>query len=266
MKMSQILVATATALLFTTAFAQDEPYGYRCDNCPTAWENLEIEGNNCGGPTQSPIAFSKGDSKGGGKRSGVRVNYGPEFVDPEQTQTNFEWGSEDSVYTLVLGRETYFFQQFHFHTTAEHVVNGERSDLEMHFVHKTADGSKSAVLALFIQEGRFNPAFAPLTGELPGVDDAFLNLRALLPRSLSAYAYTGSTTTPPCSADVEWRLLKKPVTLSEAQIDALQNEIRIVNDGFDNNRPIQNREGRRILMARHGGSDEDDDDDGDDDD
>jgi carbonic anhydrase len=251
-KMTVLALASGVLLLTGKGvFAEDQGYGYRCDTCPTNWEYLHIEGNNCGGIEQSPIAFSGGDAKG--KSSPVRASYGGEYVEPEQTQTNFEWGAEESGYSIRVNGRDYFFKQFHFHTTSEHVVNGERSALEMHFVNKTDDG-KAAVLALFIQPGRHNPALAPITDQLPGAVDAnaFVDLKAILPRKMTTFAYEGSTTTPPCSANVQWRLAKTPITMSEAQIDAIRNEIWTVNDGFDNNRPIQNREGRKIKSTNKG--------------
>lgn len=227
--------------------AQDEEYGYTCENCPTNWENLDIDGNNCGEPNQSPIAFSAGDARGA-RSARVEVDYSFESVEPDFTLTNIEWGNEASSYSVWLKGKAYVFQQFHFHTTGEHVVNGERADLEMHFVNKTSEGA-TIVLTVLIDAGEENAAFYPITENLPGAEAAIVDLRALLPKKLTAYAYTGSTTTPPCSADVEWRLFKTHVELSQDQIEAIRNDIREINAGFDNNRTIQNREGRNISVT-----------------
>ncbi len=230
-----------------SAFAQDEPYAYACENCPANWENLAIDGNSCGGDNQSPIAFDASSTRGA-RSARLTLTYGTELVEPDMTLTNIEWGADASASSVRWNGEEYFFSQFHFHTTAEHVINGERSDLEMHFVNKTAEGA-ALVIGVSILVGAENGAFEPVTAALPGADLAVVDLRALLPGNLSAYAYTGSTTTPPCSANVEWRLLRNPVELSQAQIDAIRNELWAINDGFDNNRPIQNREGRRVSTT-----------------
>ena len=228
----------------------DKEYGYACKTCPSNWANLDyIEGNNCGGPRQSPIAFSFGDTRGKG-RSRLKVEFGHEFVSPEETATNIEWGNENSHNTVRFKGRDYTFQQYHFHTTAEHVVNGERSNLEMHFVNKTPDGA-TQVLAVFIETGDKNEAFQPIIDNLRGAEDPVVDLRALLPEKLAAFGYTGSTTTPPCSADVDWRLFKMPVELSAKQIAAIEHAIFDINHGFDNNRPIQNREERPITGPRH---------------
>ena len=250
-----------TSIGFTAAFligvvgaasatgTPDDDYGYACENCPSNWENLHIDGNNCGGPRQSPIAFSFGDTRGQG-RSRLKVDFGHELVSPEETTTNIEWGNDNSHNTVRFNGKDYAFQQFHFHTTAEHVVNGERSNLEMHFVNKTPDGA-TLVLAVFIETGDKNEAFQPIIENLKGAKDPVVDLRALLPEKLAAFGYTGSTTTPPCSADVDWRLFKMPVELSAEQIAVVEHDILEINHQFDNNRPIQNREGRAITGPRH---------------
>jgi carbonic anhydrase len=247
-----LLAALALApsfLLGAAAIAQDD-YGYACVNCPANWLALDIEDNNCGGPYQSPIAFSDGDVKGKDKPK-LEADYGnDEQVSPEFTLTNIEWGDEDpGSNTVELDGETYEFQQFHFHTTAEHVVNGERSDLEMHFVNNTSGGA-TLVLAVFITEGEENDAFSPITDSLPGPEEVVVDLQGLLPKKRDSYRYSGSTTTPPCSGGVQWNLFKKPVELSWEQIESIQEEIWDINAGFDNNRTIQNREGRKIRKGK----------------
>lgn len=261
-------LAFTVLLLFGTPAGAEDDYGYACVNCPTNWLELDIEDNNCGGSKQSPVAFSFGDARSK-HLPRLKIHFGKrELVDPEFTTSNIEWGDVEPGDNVVrLDGETYAFQQFHFHTTAEHVINGERSDLEMHFVNKTSDGS-TLVLAVFIKAGAYNRAFEPITDSLPGPEEIIVNLRALLPKKLSSFRYTGSTTTPPCSGGVEWNLLSKHVELSDDQIEAIRGDIWDINLGFDNNRPIQNRERRKIMTGKnsHGKGDDDRWDDDDDDD
>ena len=53
--------------------------------------------------------------------------------------------------------------------------------------------------------------------EIPGVQ---VNPASLLPRDLSYYTYAGSLTAPPCDESVTWFILKTPVEISQAQINA----------------------------------------------
>ncbi len=242
---------------FDGASAQD-PWGYACENCPA---------NNCAGPDQSPIAFSDSDVTSKRRAAPLRVRYGPTEFEPEVLTTNIEFKPVESNAVRFKGT-TYEFQQFHFHTTAEHVIRGERSNLEVHFVNQAPDGSL-LVIAVFIREGRMNEAYLPITdwfAELAATNDPNAPdhpdvnpLRALLPRKLASNRYVGSTTTPPCTGGVQWILLKQHVKLSADQIADIRGSsptfsLLGLNDGFDNNRPVQNREGRKIIMpARRGG-------------
>lgn len=250
-----MLAASAFALsAFATSMASaQESFGYACTDCPASWPTLDILNNNCGGSLQSPIAFSRGDAKFKRRHSRLSVDYGEDVRLLEETlSTNIEWKDEmigDN--TVRLRGSSYEFLQFHFHSTAEHVVNGERSDLEMHFVNQAADESL-LVLAVFIKEGDENAAFDPIITSLEtaGEQDVHVDLRALLPRRLASFRYIGSTTTPPCVGGVRWVLLKQHVELSGDQMKVVQDEIRDINGGFDNNRTIQNRERRVIRMVR----------------
>lgn len=256
------------------AMSSEIEFGYDCEDCPAAWPEVDTGDriNNCAGPDQSPIALSFGDGK---KRKipKLRVNYGRSVVLTEEVlSTNVEWFDESSSNSIRLGGKTFNFLQFHFHSAAEHVVNGERTPLEMHFVNQAADGAL-AVLAVFIEEGRYNRDFEAIVESIGNEEEEDLitvDLDNLPPNRLGSFRYIGSTTTPPCVADVQWVLLKDPIELAEEQIEAIQDEIRHLNHGFDNNRTIQNREYRKIVTdARRSGKDDDDDDDddgGDDDD
>lgn len=104
----------------------------------------------------------------------------------------------------MLEDGTFNFVQFHFHSTSEHVINGERAPLEMHFVNQALNGS-IAVLAVFIKEGEDNPEFDTIVAsvEAPGEQIIEVDLDSLLPRSLRSFRYLGSTTTPPCVAGVQ---------------------------------------------------------------
>lgn len=234
------------------ALSQDSDFGYACSNCPAAWPGLDITDNNCGGPEQSPIALSDGEAEFE-PRPRLRVRYHDASVVEDVRSTNVEYADEEPGDNVVrLGSVRYSFDQFHFHSAAEHVVNGERSDLEMHFVNRAADGAV-LVLAAFIEEGRHNPAFEPIVDVIDApdvmqVDMVEVELDNLLPQDLASFRYTGSTTTPPCSGGVTWVLLREHVELSQDQIETIQTAIRDgLNAGFNNNRSVQNREFRSIT-------------------
>lgn len=259
--------ALAPFLLFGPAAGSDDTFGYTCEDCPSNWANLDVASNSCGGSDQSPIAFSRKDARSKRRLPRLRVDYS-DFVGlaKEELATNVEYKDETpGENSLTLDGETYTFVQFHFHSAAEHVLNGNRSPLELHFVHQSGDGDL-LVLGVFIKEGdRTNEAFESITSTIgdaavPDGSEVDVELASLPPRKLASFRYTGSTTTPPCSGGVQWILLKQQVALSTEQIEAIQTSIRDINDGFDNNRPIQNRDDRIVKMDPRRGSDDDDND------
>jgi carbonic anhydrase len=130
--------------------------------------------------------------------------------------------SPDDHHQLQFGNNKYKLVQFHFHTLSEHTVDGKHYDMECHFVHQC--GEALLVLGVFMQKGdaqddSFEQIFAG-----NAQDDSFeqifagnaqnINLQELLPASTSFYTYAGSLTTPPYTENVQWVVLKDPVTIS----------------------------------------------------
>ena len=76
-----------------------------------------------------------------------------------------EPGAEAEASSMTVNGVTYPFAQFHFHAPSEHVVNGKRYPLEVHFVHKTADG-KLAVVGVFVRAGKHNDAWDPFISNM----------------------------------------------------------------------------------------------------
>lgn len=155
-------------------------------------------------------------------------------------------GEETS--TVKIGSVVYPFAQFHFHAPSEHEMNGLHYPVEVHFVHKTADG-KLAVVGVFIKAGsKTNTAWQPFIEKInsatsdPEATVVDLDWNALLPVNQQTVRYNGSLTTPGCAEGVKWNVFTHPVTLSQAQI----NQFLEAYSG--NNRPVQPLHGRKITL------------------
>ena len=174
--------------------------------------------------------------------------------------------------TLQVGDTLYNLLQFHFHTPSEHAVEGEHAPIEMHMVHKTADGSKTAVLGVFILRGKKNKELEKIWSDLPGEEGEGIavsgfRLPKIVPSKHTSFRYAGSLTTPPCTEGVSWILLTTPITMSRAQIEKFQDVFS--GDEFPNGnaRPTQPLRGRIVstdAKAGHGRGDDDHHDDDDD--
>lgn len=104
----------------------------------------------------------------------------------------------------------YDLAQFHFHTPSKHAFAGNRTDMEVHFVHvKHYDACINdrplVVLGGLIDAGKANPELAKLfTGDLPpgkggspaGVMVDGVNLLKLIPKGNPEWRYEGGLSAP----------------------------------------------------------------------
>lgn len=125
---------------------------------------------------------------------------------------------------LLIGKETYTLQQFHFHTPGGDRLGGEEFAMAAHLLHKSKSGQLLALVVLF-RQGAENPALAALWPHIPAhadgdhtVANATADASGLLPTHHAYYRYQGSLTASPCTEGVRWLVMKQPVTLSAAQL------------------------------------------------
>lgn len=222
---------------------------YDGDTGPDHWGDLKTEyilANT--GRRQSPIDIST--SKAVAKTlSPIEVDYHETtlevFNNGHTVEDNYHNGG-----TMTVDGHAYKLAQFHFHSPSEHTINGKHSAIEMHLVHKDADGNL-AVIGVMINEGARNEEYAHLgkyaptePGRAEPVEGVNVNATNLLPDSLASYRYSGSLTTPPCSEEVSWFILQNPIELSKTQIE----DFRTIY--FGNNRPTQPLNGRPVIASK----------------
>jgi len=221
-------------------------WDYEGEGRPDNWGKLKPEFATCAsGKRQSPIDI----------RDGIRV---------DQPAIGFDWRPSqfrivDNGHTvqvhvggssIVLLGKRYELIQFHFHRPAEERVNGRGFEMVTHFVHKAEDG-KLAVVAVLMEGGAENPFIQTLWNHMPleknqdvAPPSATVDPSAFLPADRGYYSYMGSLTTPPCSEDVLWLVMKQPVQVSAEQISIFSRLYR------NNARPVQPSFGRLIKESR----------------
>jgi carbonic anhydrase len=204
-------------------------------------ENWGDEFPTCGkGTKQAPLNITGPFEK---SKDALVVNYkeGPlKIVNNGHTiQVNVPEGS-----TLKINKDVYNLLQFHFHRPSEEQIDGKPMAMVAHFVHKSAEG-KLAVLGVLLNEGKDNEAIKTIWDNAPkaeGPEAVFdkikFNPGALVPAALTHYSYEGSLTTPPCTEGVNFYILKTPVDISKAQVNAFPFK--------RNARPVQPLNGRKI--------------------
>ena len=222
----------------------EKHWGYAADVGPSHWSTLNEKFHMCSeGTQQSPIDLvPTKDSNLAPLKINYTVGSKSEINNGHTVQVNIKAGN-----TLNIDGTTFELKQFHFHTPSENHINGQSFPMEAHFVHASADG-KLAVISVMFKEGAKNPTLNmmlkkfPLTKQVETpltFSEDYLNV--MFPNTLDYYEFMGSLTTPPCSEQVRWIVLKNPISASKAQLEAMHQEI-----GMDNNRPIQATNKREI--------------------
>ncbi|HED15239.1 MAG TPA: carbonic anhydrase family protein [Gammaproteobacteria bacterium] len=151
--------------------------------------------------------------------------------------------------TLMLGDVPYKLLQFHFHTPSEHTREGEHFAMEMHLVHKSASGNL-AVVSVLLKRGRQNLTLQKVLdnvsdsiNEVNVIQGVSVNVANLLPQDHQVFHYSGSLTTPPCSENVNWFVMKTPMEVSNQQVNRFAKLIG------KNARPVQGMHWRSMLIS-----------------
>ena len=106
------------------------------------------------------------------------------------------------------------------------------------------------MVGILFKEGAANKALGPVFGSMPKSGAAPVELRSklevaeLLPKDRGYYALAGSLTTPPCTEDVHWYVLKQPATASPERLAAFRKLYPM------NARPVQPAHGRAISVSQ----------------
>lgn len=244
------IICCGLVLVATNAAQEHHPehiWDYGQSLGPRHWGELKPEFALCkNGHRQSPIDIrnpKKADLPP------IQFDYKPSplhIIDNGHTiMINYGPGS----FLSVRGVE-YALKQFHFHRPSEETIDGKGYEMVVHLVHANLEG-KLAVVAVLLQRGEDNPLVRELWNDLPkekekeeSLDSVQIDAAGLLPADRGYYTFTGSLTTPPCTENVTWFVLKHPVTVSAAEIEQFSKLYR--NDA----RPTQPLYERVVLESQ----------------
>ncbi len=210
------------------------------------------------GLMQSPINILSDQSEQG--KHNVTFNFKDEINNVQNlghtVQLDFEPGS-----TVNVDGKTFEFKQIHFHTPAEHLIDGITYPMEMHVVNTLVgqteeEATEYLVLSFLFKMGKENKFIDEFIRLIPGVKDesedvstGTVNLRKLIDNNpdynrekvLNSYfSYKGSLTTSPYTESVNWFVMNTIIDASPEQIQQI-NKIQ-----GDNARRIQAQYGRPV--------------------
>lgn len=150
---------------------------------------------------------------------------------------------------LHVGDDKFALEQFHVHTPSEHTIDGKHFDMEIHFVHKSKSG-EVAVVGVLVHGDEKSELDFPLYSDLPSKPDENVsrdeteNPSDFLPQSREYFSYTGSFTTPPCTEDIRWIVMKQTIGVQPKLIERFATILKA------NNRPVQKLNDRDIAKSK----------------
>jgi len=226
--------------------AKPHHWDYGKENGPEHWGSLEKEFATCSvGHRQSPIDIQQTEKA---DLPPIRFDYHPSplrIVDNGHS-VMVTYGPGSSIH---VGDREFTLKQFHFHHPSEEVVHGQRYEMSLHLVHADASG-RLAVVAVLLQQGGDSALVREIWSRVPkqkGREDLVsmpIDAADLLPADHGYYTFEGSLTTPPCSEDVTWLVLKQPLSVSADEIAQFSKLYR------DNARPAQPLNDRVVRETR----------------
>jgi len=220
-------------------------WGYEGEIGPANWHKINSDWIKCNtGNRQSPIDI----------RDGMKVELEQIAFDYHPSAFNVQDNGHTVQVTMgggnfiTVGNRSYELVEFHFHRPSEERINGKGYEMVMHLVHKDGEG-RYAVLALLLERGKPQAAIQTVWNNLPlekgdvAAPSIVLDPNDLLPQRRDYYTFMGSMSTPPCTENVLWMVMKEPVQASPGQM-ALFSRLYPLNA-----RPIQPTSGRMVKES-----------------
>merc|ERR1712066_593155 len=162
----------------------------------------------------------------------------------------------------------YTLQQLHFHFESENMLGGHHQDMEIHLVHQSADGA-SLVIGAFLEHSEVSGQSTHKALEENGFlrqlfFRGFISQRSetaarrlnpysgLFSQGEEFYSFLGSLTTPPCTPNLEWVVLRQKMPIAQQDVDQFERYLRTAPqpDSYGMvDRPVQPLNGRPIKIG-----------------
>jgi len=173
---------------------------------------------------------------------------------------NYNWGK------ITYNNKEFVLAQFHFHAPSEHTFDGLRYDMELHLVHvENLDTvNEYFVLTILFNIGEESEFLKEMQfGSLSAATDAQVEIHGSVnvfdivkkANNDGYIKYVGSFTTPPCTENVNFIILREWQTLSSAQWSAFATSLPNTGStpytyasGKGNYREAQAVNGRTIFV------------------
>lgn len=240
-------VFVASCIMFINLANAAIPFSYTGDTGPAYWGGVCTGGSVTA--RQSPVDIK--NSVVDLALLPLELQIFPTTVHLINNDHTIEQVYEHTGSTILFSGIEYELLQFHFHTFSEHVVNSDRESMELHAVFAEPISGDFLVVGMSYKTGRVSNLFiqALIDAGLPRkegdviISATTIDLSTALINTQSYYTYKGSLTTPPCTENVTWVVLKEPSTLTQQQWSSFRE---ILGNNF---RPLQNINDRKIKAT-----------------
>jgi len=175
---------------------------------------------------------------------------------PYNLKIDYKAGVSSNGAAVKIGGETFKLIEFHFHRPSEEALENHRYPMVVHLVHLNQRAGCDigiegcvAAIGVLIEEGSPSQKTIDLLEVLlkhfpppEGPQGVNITVEGLLPSNTAGYyRYDGSLTTPPCTGNLTFYLLKQRLTFSATQLAQFK-----LHYPSPNARDIQPLNGREI--------------------
>ncbi|XP_044483470.1 alpha carbonic anhydrase 7-like [Mangifera indica] len=223
---------------------------------PERWGELHSEWSDCkNGTMQSPIDLLHERVEVVSHLGRLKRSYKPSNATLRNRGHDMMLKWENGAGTLEINGTEYRLNQVHWHSPSEHTLNGEKFDLEAHMVHQSTDG-KIAVVGIMYKIGRPDSFLSLIKDHLAAIGGSterdrvvgMIDPRDIKIGSRKYYRYIGSLTTPPCTENVLWTIVRKVRTATREQVQSLR--VAVHDESDTNARPLQPLNSRLLQLFR----------------
>ncbi|ESQ51295.1 hypothetical protein EUTSA_v10017075mg [Eutrema salsugineum] len=226
------------------------------ENGPEKWGKLKPEWKMCGkGEMQSPIDLMNERVRVVYHLGRLTRDYKPSNATLKNRGHDMMLRFEEGSGSIKINGTEYQLLQLHWHSPSEHTINGRRFAMELHLVHESING-RMAVVTVLYKIGRPDSFLRLLENKLLAITDQNekeKNIGLIDPKKIKFgsrkyYRYVGSLTTPPCTQNVTWTVVKKVRTVSKNQVRLLR--VAVHDDSNSNARPVQPTNKRVVNLYK----------------
>ena len=257
--MKKTLIATLLLLSTSVAFAEaghsqtekkddGAHWSYTGSNGPEHWGDLSPAFSSCKvGKNQSPINIDSDALDA--ELPAIKFKYNmltpAKIINTGHSIQVDMWSGGE----ITVDSKIFKLKQFHFHTPSENTINGKHAPLEAHFVHLN-DAGEIAVVAMLFEPGAEDRTLATLVKSMPFETGKEIKLDSKALKNMEGefktkeyFRFNGSLTMPPCTEGVRWIVMKKPMSISNSQLETFQKALKQPNA-----RPVQSLNARTVSQ------------------